>query len=132
MTVKRATRVAGRLQEELSAALRGLEDPRVHGVLVSRVELTDDLQLAKVYVRREQGGEPPAVKAALKGLEAASGRLRHVTALAMGLRYAPTFRFYYDEAPDAQLRVEELLREVKREGGGRPPEGGGTPPEGGG
>jgi len=116
MTVKRATRVAGRLQEELSAALRALEDPRLHGVLVSRVELTDDLQLAKVYVRREQGGEAPAVKAAIKGLEAASGRLRHVTAQAMGLRYAPTFRFYYDEAPDAQARIEELLREVKRDG----------------
>lgn len=118
MTVKRATRVAGRLQEELSAALRALEDPRVRGVLVSRVELTDDLQLAKVYVRREQGGEPAAVKATLKGLEAASGRLRHTTAHAMGLRYAPTFRFYYDEAPDAQHRIEELLREVKAQGDG--------------
>ena len=118
MTVKRAERVAGRIQEELSAALRALEDPRVRGVLVSRVELTDDLQLAKVYVRREQGGDPAAVKATLKGLETASGRLRHTTAQAMGLRYAPTFRFYYDEAPDAQNRIEELLREVKAEGGG--------------
>jgi len=102
MTVKRAERVAGRIQEELSAALRALEDP----------------QLAKVYVRREQGGDPAAVKATLKGLETASGRLRHTTAQAMGLRYAPTFRFYYDEAPDAQNRIEELLREVKAEGGG--------------
>jgi ribosome-binding factor A len=116
--VKRATRVAGRLQEELSAALRGLGDPRLLGVLVSRVELTDDLQLARVYVRREQGGDDAeAIKAALKGLAAAAGRLRHLTAQSMGLRYAPTFRFFYDEAPDARARIEELLREVK-EGGG--------------
>ncbi|APR81050.1 Ribosome-binding factor A [Minicystis rosea] len=115
--VKRATRVAGRLQEELSAALRGLRDPRLEGVLVSRVELTDDLQLAKVYVRRELGGDDEvAIKAALKGLGAAAGRLRHATAQALGLRYAPTFRFFYDEAPDAMARIEELLREVKRDG----------------
>lgn len=114
--VKRATRVAGRLREELSAALRGLRDPRLEGVLVSRVELTDDLQLAKVYVRRELGHDEAAVKAALKGLGAAAGRLRHATAQALGLRYAPNFRFYYDEAPDAMARIEELLREVKGEG----------------
>ena len=74
--VKRATRVAGRLQEELSAALRELRDPRLEGVLVSRVELTDDLQLARVYVRRALGGDADAIKAALKGLSAAAGRLR--------------------------------------------------------
>jgi ribosome-binding factor A len=116
--VKRATRVAGRLQEELSAALRDLRDPRLEGVLVSRVEVTDDLQLARVYVRRELGNEEAAVKAALKGLGAASGRLRRVIAQALGLRYAPTFRFFYDEAPDAVARIEELLREVKRHGEG--------------
>lgn len=111
--VKRATRVAGRLQEELAAAIRELRDPRVVGVLVSRVEVTDDLQSAKVYVRLEQG-EP---KVALKGLEAASGKLRRDVAQAMKLRYAPTLRFYYDETLDAVTRIEELLREVKRESG---------------
>ena len=115
--VKRATRVAGRLQEELSAALRTLRDPRLEGVLVSRVELTDDLQLARIYVRRELGEDEAAVKGALKALGAAAGRLRHSAAQALGLRYAPNLRFFYDEAPDAVARIEELLREVKNEGG---------------
>lgn len=110
MSVKRATRVAGRLQQEVAAAIRELRDPRVVGVLVSRVEVTDDLQSAKVYVRLEQG-EP---KAALKGLESASGRIRKQIASALQLRYAPALRFYYDEAQDAVTRIEELLREVKR------------------
>lgn len=116
--VKRATRVAGRLQEDLSAALRTLRDPRLEGVLISRVELTDDLQLARVYVRRELGEDEAAVKAALKALGAAAGRLRHATAQSLGLRYAPDFRFFYDEAPDAMARIEELLREVKKDGEG--------------
>jgi ribosome-binding factor A len=114
-SVKRATRVAVRLQEELAAALRALGDPRLAGVLVSRIEMTDDLQSARVYVRREQGGDPKAVKAALKALGAAAGRLRKSAGQALGLRYTPELRFFYDESLDAVSRVEELLREVKGE-----------------
>jgi ribosome-binding factor A len=115
--VKRATRVGERLREELSAALRDLRDPRLAGVLVTRVEVTDDLQAARVYVRRELGGDPAAVKGALGALDRANRRLRRAAAQALGLRYAPTLRFFYDEAPDAVARIEELLREVKKEGG---------------
>jgi ribosome-binding factor A len=116
--VKRATRVAGRIQEALAAAVRGLNDPRIAGVIVARIEVTDDLQLAKVYVRHDLGAGPEEQKAMLRGLTAASGRLRKEVAQALKLRYAPTLRFYYDDGQDAVLRIEELLREVKREGGG--------------
>ena len=114
--VKRATRVAERLREELSAAVRDLSDPRVAGVLVTRAEVTDDLQSAKVYVRHELGAGPAEQKTMLKGLDAASGRLRRTVTQALQLRYAPTLRFYYDEGQDAVQRIEELLLEVKREG----------------
>src|SRR4051812_38962007 len=116
--VKRSARIAERMREDLAAALRGLSDPRLVGVLVSRVELTDDLQTARVYVRRELGPDEAAVKAALKALGSAAGKLRHAVAQAMGLRYTPSLRFFYDEEPDAVNRIEELLREVKRDGGG--------------
>jgi ribosome-binding factor A len=106
------------MAEELAAALRGLDDPRLEGVLVSRVEITDDLQQARVYVRREQGGDEKAVKATLKALGAAAGRLRRATSQALALRYAPELRFFYDASLDHVTRIEELLAEVKREGGG--------------
>lgn len=120
---KRSSKVASRIQEEIATALRRLDDPRVAGVVVSRVELTDDLQSAKIYVRQrgtggdadtqDQGG---ARKALLRGLEAASGRLRRDVTRAVALRFAPSLRFFYDEGPDAMNRVEELLREIKRDG----------------
>jgi len=53
--VKRSSRVSERLREELSTMLRGLDDPRVLGALVTRVEMPDDLQSAKVFVRRGLG-----------------------------------------------------------------------------
>jgi ribosome-binding factor A len=33
----------------------------------------------------------------------------------------PELRFFYDESLDAMTRIEELLREVKGEGGGQGP-----------
>jgi ribosome-binding factor A len=113
--VKRSARVAERLREELSALMRDLRDPRVVGALVSRVEMTDDLQSAKVYVRRLAAGEEQDRRELVKGLTAASGKLRREVAQALSLRYAPTLKFFYDDAPDAMTRVEELLREIKRD-----------------
>ena len=119
---KRSSKVASRIQEEIAAALRRLDDPRVAGVVVTRVELTDDLQSAKIFVRqRGPDGDPGAQgqggarKALLRGLEAASGRLRRDIARAVALRFAPTLRFIYDDGPEAMNRVEELLREIKRD-----------------
>jgi ribosome-binding factor A len=115
--VKRSARVAERVRAELSAKLRDMRDPRLSGVLVSRVEMPDDLQSAKVFVRREMGAEPQVQKTMMKGLEAASGRLRKEVAGALSLRYAPSLRFFYDEAPDAVDRIEELLREIRSDVG---------------
>jgi ribosome-binding factor A len=122
--VKRAVRVAGRLREELSRELAALRDPRIAGVLVSRVEVTDDLQQARVYVRRTPADaaaapadDQAARRALLSALAAASTRLRRSIAQALKLRYAPNLRFFYDEAPDAMNRIEELLREIKSDEG---------------
>ncbi|MFP6686810.1 MAG: ribosome-binding factor A, partial [Polyangiaceae bacterium] len=50
-TVPRRLRVEGDLKQCVVAALRELGDPRVRGVTVTRVEMTHDLQLARIYVR---------------------------------------------------------------------------------
>ena len=49
--VKRSARVAERMRVELATMLRSLRDPRVVGALVTRIELTDDLSFARIYVR---------------------------------------------------------------------------------
>jgi ribosome-binding factor A len=115
--VKRSTRVASRVHEELAGLLRNMGDPRLAGVLVTRVEVPDDLQLARVFVRHELGAaqDAGARKAMLRGLEAASGRLQREVARAVVLRRAPTLRFVYDEGQDNAFRVEEILREIQHE-----------------
>jgi ribosome-binding factor A len=60
--------------------------------------------------------DPAARREVLNGLAAASGRLRREVARRMALRSAPALSFYYDEGPDEQRRIEEILREIQQEG----------------
>jgi ribosome-binding factor A len=116
-TVKRAVRVAERVREELASAIaRDLGDPRLANAVITRVEMPDDLQLAKVQVRLTTGGEDPAArKRLLAGLTAATGLLRKRVGQSVGLRRAPEIRFYYDNGQDASTRIEALLHEIKRD-----------------
>ncbi len=110
--VKRGVRVAERVREELSRLLsRKVRDPRAEGVIVSRVEMTDDLGLAKVYFRLLEPSDA-RIKEATRGLEAARGMLRAEVTKAVKLRTAPELRFFYDQGIDAQNRIEELLAEI--------------------
>jgi ribosome-binding factor A len=114
---RRAARVTGRVHEELARAMRQkLRDPRVEGAVITRVEMPDDLQSARVLVRHATRGDDPAArKALLAGLRAAAGVLRREVGQALSLRYAPELRFLYDEGLDASLRVESLLAEIASE-----------------
>jgi ribosome-binding factor A len=116
-TVKRSVRVAERVREEIARALaRDLGDPRLSHVVITRVEMPDDLQLARVLVRLAIGAEDEgARKRLLAGLAAARGFLRKTVGQRVGLRRAPELRFQYDEGQDASVRVEELLQEIKTE-----------------
>jgi ribosome-binding factor A len=116
-TVKRSVRVAERVREEIAGALaRDLGDPRLANAVITRVEMPDDLQLARVLVRLTVGSDDPAArKRLLSGLVAASGFLRKRVGQSVGLRRAPELRFYYDDGQDASERVEQLLREIKDE-----------------
>jgi ribosome-binding factor A len=107
--VKRAVRVGERLREEVARLLFSLRDPRLAGATVTRAELTDDLKLARVYVRPGEGIEP---KDLVKGFIAASPRIRREVSEALKLRYSPEMKFFFDEGLDHQNRIEELLREI--------------------
>jgi len=116
--VSRSLRVAGELRQELAAALRALEDPRLGGVGITRVELSDDLQFARVYVRIAYGEDLPESRArTMHALSVACGRLRRRLGATLELRRTPRLRFLYDEGPDAAQRVEALLDQIRQEEG---------------
>ncbi len=114
--VKRAVRVAARVQEELALLLsRTVKDPRTKGVVISRVTMTDDLRLARIYFRLLEGAAEEAQESAKKGLAKATPLLRRELTRAAGLRVAPELAFFHDDGAEDVLRVERLLHEIASE-----------------
>jgi len=85
-------------------------DPAVKGVTVTGVEMSPDLQSARVYFS-VLGGEPER-KSAAEGLERAAGYLRREVGRRGALRYAPELHFVADLSLERGARVEELLQQV--------------------
>lgn len=117
---ERPTRVAVRIKQEAARFIaHELADPRLEGLVVSNVWLSNDLQVAKIFFRIATiatGAEHDAMKkGAEKALERASGRLKKAITSRLGLRVAPELRFVYDEGQEARDRIEQLLDEVRRE-----------------
>jgi ribosome-binding factor A len=120
--VKRSVRVAERIREEVARALaRDLSDPRLSYAVVTRVEVPDDLSLARIFVRLATGGDDAAARERLlSGLGAAKGFLRKLVGSSVGLRRAPELRFQYDEGQDASQRIDEILHEIERDRASKP------------
>ena len=94
---------------------RTLQDPRLTGVIITHVEMADDLRRAKVYIRLLEEGASSSRNGALKGLRHASGLIRREVTRRIGLRYAPDLQFSYDEQYDQILRIEQLMTEIENE-----------------
>lgn len=119
----RVRRVSKGIREELAALLaEDVKDPGAAGAIVTRVEVTNDLRSARVFVRLLEGGDDEASRCkVLAALGRASGMLRSEVTHRLSLRHAPELRFVYDEGLDHTTRVEELLAEIDAERGSRKP-----------
>ena len=94
--------------------ISALKDPRIGGLLtVMRVDVTPDLDLAKVYISvigKENGTEE-----AVKALTHASGHIRSEISRRMHIRKAPAFRFIADDGAAYAAHINEILEELKDE-----------------
>ncbi|MCL7487279.1 MAG: 30S ribosome-binding factor RbfA [Desulfobulbaceae bacterium] len=106
----RPKRVAEAIKNELSIQLlQRVRDPRLREVTITRVEVTPDLKLAKVYFdvpAGKQAGE------AAKGLKRAKGFFRSHLAKQMNMRYTPDLVFYHDRHFEETERLEDLFRQI--------------------
>jgi len=111
MEEHRARRVSEAVKEEL-AELIGfeLDDPRLATVNVTAAEVSPDMRVAHIKVAIEGGLE----KKALDALDHAKGFLKHELATRLNLRRVPDLYFSADTHPDAESRIDFLLRRAKR------------------
>lgn len=121
MASNRIHRINDEIQRELAAQLRNLKDPRVSGtgmVSITRVDTTNDLRYARVYVSVLNKDQEKDV---LKGLKSASGFLRRELGRALQLRYTPELQFLGDDSIQHGAHILELLRQEEARDAARGP-----------
>jgi len=91
-----------------------LDDPRLLGVTVTEVRVSDNLRDAKIFVFVE--GDEKEIKEALKALQHAATFVRQQVALNLDLRHAPVLNFVRDTVEENALRIEEVIQDLTQKG----------------
>src|SRR5262245_10729252 len=116
----RVERIAEQIREEVSQILSAeVSDPGIGLITVTRVKVTPDLSLARVYWTSM--GDAAQRKQTAKALARAASFVRHLLSSRLTLRRSPEVQFLFDQSVAAQDRVEQILQELKREEAERQP-----------
>lgn len=111
MNQMRANRVAEQMKKELGDIIsRKIKDPRVGFVTITDVEVTGDLQQAKIFISIL--GEEKQKQESLVGLAKAKGFIRSEIGSRIRLRKVPELFFEIDETIEKGNRIEDLLRDL--------------------
>ncbi len=114
MDNKRSARLGELLLELVSQLLRKeVSDPRIGPVTLTGAEVTKDLKQARIYFSLLTGNERK--EEVLSGLKSATGFIRAKIAKELKLRFVPTIEFVYDDTQSHVQRIEELLKQIKKE-----------------
>jgi ribosome-binding factor A len=107
----RPDRVADQLRSELATMLtREVHDPGLGFVTLTRVQVSPDLQQARVWYTAL--GDDKARANSARALERAAPFLRRQLGARLRLRRAPALAFRYDDSIAGQDRIEQILNEL--------------------
>jgi ribosome-binding factor A len=110
----RPERVGEEIREELSSLLaRDVHDPGIGFVTLTRVKVSPDLQLARVFYTLL--GDERAHKETEKALTRATPFLRRQIGARIRLRRVPELRFEFDRSVENQDRIERILIDLQTE-----------------
>lgn len=111
---KRVARVGEAVKREIGVILdQKLNDPNLGFVTVTRVDITDDLRYAKVFVSVLGGADEK--EASMRRLRRARRFVRSELASSLSLRLAPEIRFVLDDSSEQYLRIAEVLKRIHEE-----------------
>ena len=112
MRFKRSERVQELLLEEISKLVQhGLKDPRIGFVTLTRVDLSNNLKHAKIYVSVMGSAEQKADS--LEGLISAKGFIRQYLGKHLCMRYIPELDFKLDKAAEHVEKITKILHELQ-------------------
>ena len=110
----RPDRVGEEIRQELAQLLtREVQDPGIGFVTLTRVKVSPDLQLARVYYTTI--GDDKARAETERALGRATPFLRRQIGARVRLRRVPEIRFEFDRSVENQDRIERILLDLQAE-----------------
>jgi ribosome-binding factor A len=108
----RPDRVADQIRSELGLLLtREVHDPGIGFVTITRVQVSADLQQARVFFTVL--GDEKARRNSERALERAMPFLRRQIGSRLRFKRVPELKFLYDESIAGQDRIEQILNEIR-------------------
>ena len=112
--VKRAVRLGDQILKEIAVLLtKKVMDPRVQGVTLTGIHLSNDLRHARIYY--SVMGEKDFVIKAQAGLDSAKGFIKREIGMGMDLKYMPDILFKHDPTIEKGNEMEKLFQKIKLE-----------------
>ncbi len=113
---ERSDRIGGLIQKVLSEILqKDIKDPRLKTTTITQVDVSRDLKLARIYFTTSDCQQEK--KAAIKGFNSARGFIKRTLAHALGLKYMPDIKFFYDDSLEYGSRIDSLIKLADDENG---------------
>lgn len=110
MNKQRLQRIDHEVQRILGTLIsQELKDPRLGFTTVTRVEISQDLQHAKVFV--SVIGDRHVARQTMDALKSASGFLRGELGHEISLRHTPALQFVEDRTTERAISLAKTLRE---------------------
>jgi ribosome-binding factor A len=115
---KRSVRVGDLILREIAfLLLEKVKDPRVQGVTLTGIHLSDDLKRAKIFYSIV--GDQQQIKKALTGLNSAKGFIKREIGIRMELRYIPDISFAHDPSLEDGSHMEQVFEKIRENETGR-------------
>lgn len=113
-TRRRVFKVAERVRELIAEELQRVADPRFHLVTITSAVVSPDLRHVKIYWMAT--GDAERHSEVSEAFEGAHGMFKRTLGRALGTKFVPEIRFYYDDTLDASDEVDRLLAKIRTPG----------------
>jgi ribosome-binding factor A len=87
--------------------------PEAGLLTVTKVSVTDDLKIARVYLSFLENKKP--VEDILEILESKHNIIRRQMGLKLTLKYIPQLQFYYDDSIEHAQRINDLIQKIYKD-----------------
>jgi len=109
---KRSVRVGDLILREIAfLLLEKVKDPRVQGVTLTGIRLSDDLKRARIFY--SVVGDQRQIEKAQAGLNSAKGFIKREIGIRMELRYVPEISFVHDPSLEDGSHMEQVFEKIR-------------------